>query len=116
MIEVVRIYGRAGRWQVLAPDRVYIGRGGKWGNPYKIGAPDPMAPWSLMDRDRVIELFAADVKKVTAALGPDYKVIVHGIDQPIEWVREGMLDVTIYVAYKYDVLPATISGYTNINE
>jgi hypothetical protein len=67
-------------------------------------------------RDRVIELFAADVKKVTAALGPDYKVIVRGIDQPIEWVREGMLDVTIYVAYKYDVLPATISGYTNIDE
>ena len=56
------------------------------------------------------------VQTCALPIWPDYKVIVHGIDQPIEWVREGMLDVTIYVAYKYDVLPATISGYTNINE
>ena len=51
------------------------------------------------------------MKKVTAALGPDYKVIAQGIDQPIEWVREGMLDVTIYVPYRYDVLPATVTSF-----
>lgn len=63
-------------------------------------------------RDEVISLFAADVKKVTAALGPDYKVVVQGIDKPIQWVRDGMLDVTIFVPYSYDVLPASVSGYT----
>jgi hypothetical protein len=62
-------------------------------------------------RDRVIELFAADVKKVTAALGADYKVVAHGIDQPIQWVRDGMLEVTIFVPYSYDVLPANITSY-----
>jgi len=67
-------------------------------------------------RDEVIGLFAADVKKVTAALGPDYKVIVKGIDKPIEWVRDGMLDVTIFVPYSFDVLPATVSAYTQISE
>jgi hypothetical protein len=56
------------------------------------------------------------VKKVTAALGPDYKVIVHGIDKPIQWVRDGMLDVTIFVPYNYVILPATVSGYTQISE
>jgi hypothetical protein len=65
-------------------------------------------------RDEVIGLFASDVKKVTAALGSDYKVIVHGIDKPIQWVRDGMLDVTIFVPYSYDVLPSTVSGYTKI--
>jgi hypothetical protein len=65
-------------------------------------------------RDRVIELFAADVKKVTAALGPDYKVVVSGIDKPIEWVRDGMLEVTIFVPYRYDVLPATVTSYSSM--
>jgi hypothetical protein len=67
-------------------------------------------------RDEVIGLFAADVKKVTAALGADYKVIVQGIDKPIQWVRDGMLDVTIFVPYSFDVIPATVSGYTQISE
>jgi hypothetical protein len=62
-------------------------------------------------RDRVIELMAADVKKVTAALGPDYKVVLRGIDQPIQWVRDGMLELTIFVPYRYDVLPATVTSY-----
>jgi hypothetical protein len=62
-------------------------------------------------RDRVIELFAADVKKVTSALGPDYKVVANGIDLPIEWVRAGMLEVTIFVPYRYEVLPASVSAY-----
>jgi hypothetical protein len=67
-------------------------------------------------RDEVIGLFAADVKKVTAALGSDYKVVVHGIDKPIQWVRDGMLDVTIFVPYSYEVLPSTVSAYTKISE
>lgn len=67
-------------------------------------------------RDEVIGLFAADVKKVTASLGADYKVVVRGIDKPIQWVRDGMLDVTIFVPYTFDVLPATVSSYTKIPE
>jgi hypothetical protein len=67
-------------------------------------------------RDRVIELFAADVKKVTAALGADYKVVAHGIDAPIQWVRDGMLEVTIFVPYSYDVLPATVTSYMRMPE
>jgi hypothetical protein len=67
-------------------------------------------------RDRVIELFAADVKKVTAALGPDYKVVAHGIDAPIQWVRDGMLEVTIFVPYSYDVLPASVTSYMRMSE
>jgi hypothetical protein len=67
-------------------------------------------------RDEVIELFATDVKKVTSALGSDYKVIARGIDQPIEWVQDGMLGVTIYVPYRYDVLPSTVTSYLQVSE
>jgi hypothetical protein len=67
-------------------------------------------------RDHVVELFAADVRKVTAALGSDYKVVARGIDKPIEWVRDGMLEVTIFVPYTYDVLPATVSAYMRESE
>lgn len=67
-------------------------------------------------RDRVIELFAADVRKVTSALGSDYKVITRGIDQPIQWVREGMLEVTIFVPYRYDVIPASVTSYSGVSE
>jgi hypothetical protein len=67
-------------------------------------------------RDRVIELMAADVKKVTAALGPDYKVVLSGIDQPIQWVRDGMLELTIFVPYRYDVLPASVTSYLKNGE
>ncbi len=67
-------------------------------------------------RDQVISLFAADVKKVTAALGADYKVVTQGIDQPIRWVRSGMLEVTIFVPYSYDVIPASVTSYTRLAE
>jgi hypothetical protein len=67
-------------------------------------------------RDQVIELFAADVKKVTSALGQDYKVVARGIDAPIQWVRAGMLEVAIFVPYGYDVLPASVTSYTRFNE
>ena len=52
------------------------------------------------------------MKKVTAALGADYKVVTQGIDQPIRWVRSGMLEVTIFVPYSYDVIPASMTSYT----
>jgi hypothetical protein len=67
-------------------------------------------------RDRVIELFAADVKKVTAALGADYKVVAYGIDRRIEWVRAGMLEVMIFVPYRYEVLPASVTSYIQHTE
>jgi hypothetical protein len=63
-------------------------------------------------RDQVIQLFSGDVKKVTAALGGDYRVVVRGLDQPIRWVRDGTLGVIIFVPYAYDIVPTTISSYT----
>ena len=62
-------------------------------------------------REPAIRLFAEDVKRITAALGGDYRIVARGLDQPIQWVRDGTLDVVIFVPYQYDVVPTTISSY-----
>jgi hypothetical protein len=63
-------------------------------------------------REPVVQLFAEDVKKTTAVLGGDYRVVISGLDRPIEWVRSGTLDVLIFVPYTYDVVPTSISSYS----
>lgn len=65
-------------------------------------------------RAEAIRLFAADVQTVTSALGDDYRVIVNGINKPIEWVRAGSISVAIYIPYEYMVVPTSISGVTII--
>lgn len=65
-------------------------------------------------RDAAIREFADDVKTVTAALGDDYRVVVHGIDQPIEYVRIGSLSVAIFIPYTYQVVPTTLGSITYI--
>lgn len=62
-------------------------------------------------REPVLRLFAEDVKRITTALGGDYRIVARGLDQPIQWVRDGTLDVLIYVPYRFDVVPTTISSY-----
>jgi hypothetical protein len=63
-------------------------------------------------RDPVVQLFANDVKKTTTALGGDYRVVIRGLDQPLQWIRSGTLEVIIFVPYAYDVVPTTISSYS----
>ena len=67
-------------------------------------------------RTEAMQLFAADVKAVTSALGSDYRVVVSGIDKPIEWARAGSLTVAIYLPYSYIVVPTTMSSYTVLPE
>ena len=62
-------------------------------------------------RPQVIELMAADVKQVTSALGPDYRVVLTGIDRPAQWSRLGSTDVVIFVPYEYIVLPTSVSSF-----
>ena len=35
---------------------------------------------------------------------------------PSQWVRDGMLEVTIFVPYGYDVLPASVTSYARSSE
>ena len=62
-------------------------------------------------RDEIIALYAADAKKVTAALGDDYKVVTTGIDRPVRWVRIGLLELALFVPYSYNVLPSSVHTF-----
>jgi hypothetical protein len=62
-------------------------------------------------RDEIIALYAADAKKVTSALGDDYKVVTRGIDRPVRWVRIGLLELALFAPYKYEVLPTSVNSY-----
>jgi hypothetical protein len=61
-------------------------------------------------RDEIIALFAADANKTSRALGADYKVVVENIDRPVRWVRIGLLELALYVPYRYQVLPASVTS------
>jgi hypothetical protein len=64
-------------------------------------------------RDEIILLYAADAKKITSALGEDYKIVTTGIDRPVKWVRMGLLELALFIPYKFDVLPSTVTAFTS---
>jgi hypothetical protein len=63
-------------------------------------------------RERVVNLYAADSKLVTSALGADYRVVTKGIDRQLQWIRDGLVDVLFYIPYEYDVIPTNVASYS----
>jgi hypothetical protein len=63
-------------------------------------------------RSRVIELYAADARAVTSALGSEYRVVTRGIDRQLQWLRDGISDVVIFIPYEYDVIPVNVGSYS----
>jgi hypothetical protein len=61
-------------------------------------------------RQQILDLIAKDIKSVTGMLGDDYKVVIEGIDKPVEWVRSGPLQLSLYVPYSYKVIPKNINS------
>jgi hypothetical protein len=61
-------------------------------------------------REAVIRLYAADTKTVTSALGAEYRVVTRGIDRQLQWLRDGMTDVVIFIPYEYDVVPVDVAS------
>jgi hypothetical protein len=59
-------------------------------------------------REEIVALYAADARKVTAALGDDYKIVTSGIDRPVRWVRMGLLELALFVPYSYQVVPSSV--------
>jgi hypothetical protein len=61
-------------------------------------------------RQQILDLIAKDIKGVTGMLGEDYKVVIEGIDKPVEWIRSGPLQLSLYVPYTYKVIPKNINS------
>ena len=67
-------------------------------------------------RNQIIEVFAQDVRAVTQALGDNYRVIVEGIDRPVDWYRVSLLELALFVPYSYVVVPETVNSYLSVPE
>jgi hypothetical protein len=67
-------------------------------------------------RDEIIDLVVADVRRVTAGLGGEYRVVVRGIDRPIEWFRLGLLELGLFVPYEYTVIPQSLTSFATVEE
>lgn len=65
-------------------------------------------------RAEIIALFAQDAKNITAALGEDYKIVATGIDRPVRWVRMGLLELALFVPYKFEVLPSSVNTFVAV--
>jgi len=63
-------------------------------------------------REQVVKLYAADSRLVTSALGADYRVVTRGIDRQLQWVRDGLVNVVIYIPYEYEVIPGQVTSYS----
>ncbi len=54
-------------------------------------------------RGQIADLIAADAAVMKVKFGPDYGVVVTGLDRPVEWARAGPLDVYLYLPSTYTV-------------
>lgn len=61
-------------------------------------------------RSKILELVTEDIKNVSSSLGSDYKVVLYGIDGPVQWVKSGSINLTLYINYNYTVIPSTVSS------
>ena len=42
-------------------------------------------------------------------LGEGYKVVLSRIDGPVQWVKSGSINLTMYINYSYTVIPENVS-------
>ncbi len=58
----------------------------------------------------VIYAVLDEVKAVTERLGPDYRVVLTGIDNQMEWRGADSTNVIFYIPYSYDVIPTSLNA------
>jgi len=67
-------------------------------------------------RTDVMKLITDEINDVTEALGPEYRVILSGLDKELKWVRSGDLNLAFYLPYTYDIIPDTLHSIQRIYE
>jgi len=53
----------------------------------------------------VVAKVAEDAKATAAMFGPDYGVLMTGLENPLQWYRAGQLDLALYLNYAMTVQP-----------
>ena len=60
----------------------------------------------------VIKLITTEIRAINDGLGADYKVVLQGLERPLDWRRVGIVDVELYIPYKFVIIPGTITSLT----
>lgn len=60
-------------------------------------------------RGELLRKITGEMRDVTSSLGPDYRVMVEGLDAEMSWVRSGDLNLAFYIRYTYDIIPTSIT-------
>ncbi|MEM1161473.1 MAG: hypothetical protein AAGJ28_11110 [Pseudomonadota bacterium] len=61
-------------------------------------------------RTDVIRLITGEINLITGELGEGYKVILQDLERPLEWRRVGIIDIELYIPYRFQVIPSTVSS------
>ena len=67
-------------------------------------------------RGQIVKLVTAEARQVATDLGGDYRIVLEGIDRPVEWFRLGVLELGLYVPYRYTVIPQSVTAFTVTQE
>ena len=63
-------------------------------------------------RETVMAMVLTEVKDIKDALGPDYRVVLRGLDKELNWVRSGDLNLAFTLPYTYDIIPNNLTTYS----
>lgn len=62
-------------------------------------------------RQTVMQLVLDEIQQVKTTLGPDYRIVLRGLDKELSWVRSGALNLAFTLPYTYDVIPNNLDTY-----
>jgi hypothetical protein len=75
--------------------------------------PDGDVEISVVDphqyRGQIVKLVTAEARQVANDLGSDYRIVLEGIDRPVQWFRLGVLELGLFVPYNYTVIPQSVT-------
>jgi len=64
-------------------------------------------------RPELSKKIIAEINSTTKALGPDYRVILKGMDQGMTWTRSGDLNLAFFIPYSFEIVPTSLAIYVN---
>ncbi len=61
-------------------------------------------------RYEIIDAIAADANRIAATLGEGYAARFEGLEQEVSWYRSDVLELTLYIPHRMEVVPTPTEG------
>jgi len=58
-------------------------------------------------RKELIRKIAADARSAAEAFGSDYRITLKGLESPLQWERQGLDTMALFIPYEYDIVPVS---------